>query len=107
MEENIYRHRFALGKSAMQAALDGSREIGFAVVAATLTLAGVFMPVAFMGGVVGMFFKEFALTMAFAVACSMFVALTVEPMLASRFLKPMGENWPLFKWFNSVMQREH
>ncbi len=104
MEENIYRHRFGLGKSAMGAALDGSREIGFAVIAATLTLTGVFLPVAFMGGIVGKFFKEFALTMAFAIACSMLVALTIEPMLASRFLKPMGENWIVFRGFNSLMQ---
>lgn len=105
MEENIYRHRFALGKSAYQAAIDGSREIGFAVIAATLTLTGVFLPVAFMGGIVGKFFKEFALTMAFAIACSMLVALTIEPMLASRFLKPMGENWLVFRGFNALMQR--
>ncbi len=105
MEENIYRHRFGLGKSALRAALEGSQEIGFAVIAATVTLVGVFLPVAFMGGIVGKFFKEFALTMAFAVACSMFVALTVEPMLASRFLKPMGENWRVFQGFNFLMQR--
>ena len=105
MEENIYRHRFGLGKSALRAAIDGSREIGFAVVAATLTLAGVFLPVAFMGGLVGRFFEEFALTMAFAVACSMLVALTIEPMLASRFLKPLGEDWRIFKWFNLLMRK--
>ena len=105
MEENIYRHRFELNKPAMQAALDGSKEIGFAVIASTLTLVGVFLPVAFMGGLIGRFFKEFALTMAFAVGWSMFVALTVEPMLASRFLKPGGEKWLLFRTFDAMMGR--
>ncbi|MFH0812496.1 MAG: efflux RND transporter permease subunit [Pseudomonadota bacterium] len=105
MEENIYRHRFELKKPAMQAALEGSREIGFAVLASTLTLAGVFLPVAFMGGIVGRFFKEFALTMAFAVGCSMFVALTIEPMLASRFLKPGGERWLIFRTFEHIMNK--
>jgi len=104
MEENIYRHRFELKKPALLAAVEGSREIGFAVVAATLTLAGVFLPVAFMGGIVGRFFKEFALTLAFAVASSMFVALTVEPMLASRFLKPGGETWRIFRVFEVAMR---
>ena len=105
MEENIYRHRFELNKPAMRAALEGSREIGFAVIASTLTLAGVFLPVAFMGGLVGRFFKEFALTMAFAVGWSMVVALTLEPMLASRFLKAGGEKWLLFRTFDALMGR--
>ncbi|MBN2468457.1 MAG: efflux RND transporter permease subunit [Deltaproteobacteria bacterium] len=105
MEENIYRHRFQLKKGAMQAALEGSREIGFAVIAATLTLAGVFLPVAFMGGIVGRFFKEFALTLAFAVASSMFVALTIEPMIAARFLKPGGERIRIFHIFEYGMRK--
>jgi len=101
--ENIYRHRFSLKKTALNAAREGSREIGFAVIAATLTLVGVFLPVAFMGGIVGRFFKEFALTMAFAVASSMFVALTVVPMLASRFLKLGGEGGRIFRVFEYLM----
>ncbi len=105
MEENIYRHRFTLKEDAMTAARRGSGEIGFAIVAATLTLAGVFLPVAFMGGIVGRFFKEFALTLAFAVAASMVVALTVEPMLASRFLKAGGEGWKIFKIFEYFMKK--
>ena len=105
MEENIYRHRFELNKTAMRAALDGSKEIGFAVMASTLTLAGVFLPVAFMGGLVGRIFKEFALTMAFAVGWSMVVALTIEPMLASRFLKPGGEKWVIFRAFDLMMEK--
>jgi len=103
MEENIYRHRFDLDKPARLAAFEGSKEIGFAVIASTLTLAGVFLPVAFMGGIIGRFFKEFALTMAFAVGWSMFVALTIEPMLASRFLKAGGEMWWIFRTFDSMM----
>jgi len=105
MEENIYRHRFVLKKDAMTAAFHGSSEIGFAIIAATLTMAGVFLPVAFMEGIVGRFFREFALTMAFAVASSMFVALTVEPMLASRFLKAGGEGWKMFRVFEYLMKR--
>ncbi|MFH0812497.1 MAG: efflux RND transporter permease subunit [Pseudomonadota bacterium] len=104
MEENIYRHRFELKKPAMRSAIEGSREIGFAVIASTLTLAGVFLPVAFMRGIVGRFFNEFALTLAFAVASSMFVALTLEPMLASRFLKPGGEKWWGFRMFEFLMR---
>ncbi|MCX8011776.1 MAG: efflux RND transporter permease subunit, partial [Desulfobacterota bacterium] len=105
MEENIYRHRFELNKSSVQAAQEGASEIAFAVIASTLTLAGVFLPVAFMGGIVGRFFKEFALTMAFAVGWSMFVALTLEPMLASRFLKAGGEDWLIFRNFNHMMMK--
>lgn len=103
MEENIYRHRFELGKDPMIAARDGASEIGFAVVAATLSLVSVFLPVAFMGGIIGRFFREFALTMAVAVGASGFVALTVEPMLASRFLKPGGEGIRAFKIFERLM----
>lgn len=84
--ENIFRHRVALGKGPMKAAREGSSEVAFAVSAATFALAGVFVPVAFMGGMVGSFFYQFAANMAFAVACSLFVTLTVVPMLSSRFL---------------------
>ncbi len=86
MLENIYRHLEA-GKSPKQAALDGSKEIGFAIVAMTLTLAAVFAPVAFTEGQTGKLFIEFALTLAAAVLVSGFVALTLSPMLCSKFLK--------------------
>ncbi|MEA2039974.1 MAG: efflux RND transporter permease subunit [Thermodesulfobacteriota bacterium] len=103
--ENIFRHRYALGKGPMKAAFEGSSEVAFAVLAATVTLAGVFIPVAFMGGIVGRFFFQFAVTMAFAVACSLFVALTVVPMLCSRFLTLGGDKSRMFHLFDRAMDR--
>lgn len=102
--ENIYRHRSSLGKNPMQAAFEGSHEIGFAIIATTLVLAGVFLPVAFMGGMIGRFFYEFAVTVAFAVVCSTFVAMTVVPMLCSRFLKLGSANFQVFRIFDRVME---
>ena len=87
MVENIFRHRSALGKGAMQAAIEGSSEIAFAIITTTIALMGIFIPVAFMQGMIGRFLFEFVVTMAFAVICSTFVALTIVPMLSSRFLK--------------------
>lgn len=101
--ENIFRHRSALGKGPVDAAIEGSAEVGFAVIATTVALAGVFIPVAFMGGMVGQFFFEFAITMAFAVACSTLVALTVVPMLSSRFLALSGNKKKAFEIFNRIM----
>lgn len=88
--ENVYRH-MEMGKSRMQAAIDGSKEIGFAVVATTVTLVAVFVPVAFLQGSVGRLFNEFGLTVAVAVLISGFVALTLTPMMASRILKGQHE----------------
>jgi multidrug efflux pump len=84
--ENIYRH-IEEGMPRLQAAVQGSREIGFAVVAMTLTLAAVYAPVAFMTGRTGKLFIEFALTLAGAVLVSGFVALTLSPMMCSVLLK--------------------
>ncbi|UEM05960.1 efflux RND transporter permease subunit [Skermanella rosea] len=84
--ENVYRH-IEMGKKPMQAALVGTREIGFAVVAMTLTLAAVYAPVAFAPGRTGRLFLEFALTLAGAVLVSGFVALTLTPMMCSKLLK--------------------
>lgn len=86
MLENIYRH-LEMGKSPFRAAVDGAQEIGFPVVAMTLTLAAVFAPVAFSEGRTGKLFVEFALTLTGAVLVSGFVALTLSPMLCSQFLK--------------------
>jgi len=105
MVENIFRHRHALGKGPMDAAFEGSEEVGFAVVVTTVALAGVFIPVAFMGGIVGRFFFQFAMTMVFAVSCSTFVALTVVPMLSSRLLTVGGGEERVFMIFNRVMNR--
>jgi hydrophobe/amphiphile efflux-1 (HAE1) family protein len=83
--ENIYRH-MDMGKTPMQAALEGTQEIGLAVMATTFTIVAVFLPVAGMTGIVGQFFKEFGLTVSYAVLISLFIALTLTPMLSSRFL---------------------
>ncbi len=81
--ENSYRH-MEEGKPRMQAAREGIAEIGFAVIATSLAIGAVFIPVAFMTGLVGRFFYEFGLTVAFAVAISTFIAVTLSPMLCSR-----------------------
>lgn len=88
--ENVYRH-IEEGKTRWQAAMDGSREIGFAIVAMTLTLVTVYAPLAFATGRTGRLFIEFALTLASAVLVSGFVALTLTPMMCSRVLRT-GQN---------------
>jgi HAE1 family hydrophobic/amphiphilic exporter-1 len=90
--ENIHRH-LGMGKSGPEAARDATAEIGLAVIATTLTICAVFVPVAFMEGMMGRFFYEFGLTVAFAVIVSLFVAFTFTPMLASRLLKE-GDHKP-------------
>jgi len=93
--ENIYRH-MQLGKDRRQAALDGSKEIGFAVLAITIAVLAVFVPLSFLTGNVGRLFKEFGISVAAAVLISGFTALTLTPMLCSRMLKPLyggKRNW--------------
>ncbi len=95
MLENIVRHMEA-GTPRMRAALDGSKEIAFTIVSMTLSLTAVFIPVLFMGGVVGRLMHEFAVTIAAAVLVSGVVSLSLTPMLCSRFLKPphgMRHGW--------------
>ncbi|MBU1902674.1 MAG: efflux RND transporter permease subunit, partial [Proteobacteria bacterium] len=87
MLENIVRH-MELGEGVLEAALNGAREIGFTIVSMTLSLVVVFVPVLFMGGVMGRLLHEFAVTIACAVLISGFVSLTLTPMLCSRFLRP-------------------
>ena len=87
MLENIYRHMEEHKISPMKAALEGANEIGFAVIAMSLSLIVIFVPLAYMGGIVGRFVKSYGLTIAFAIAISTFVALTLTPMLCSLFLK--------------------
>ncbi len=86
VRENIYRH-MERGEDALTAARNGTAEIGLAVMATTFTILAVFLPVGFMTGIVGQFFKSFALTIAFAVAMSLLVAFTLDPMLSSRFVR--------------------
>ena len=84
--ENIVRHR-EMGKGRMQAAIDGSREISFTIISMTISLVAVFIPVLFMGGIVGRLLREFAVVISVAILVSGVVSLTLTPMLGSRFLR--------------------
>ncbi|MDB5216717.1 MAG: multidrug efflux transporter, partial [Myxococcaceae bacterium] len=86
--ENIHRHIAEKGRTPAQAAVEATQEIGLAVLATTLSLLAVFVPSAFMSGIVGRFLKGFGLTMAFAIVVSLFVSFTLTPMLSARWLKP-------------------
>jgi multidrug efflux pump len=108
--ENVFRH-MEMGKSRWQAALDGSSEIGFAVIATTIALVAVFVPLAFLTGSVGRLFNEFGISLAVAILISGFVALTLTPMLCSKILKPLhgtSNSWAtrsfdaFFEWLNSA-----
>jgi multidrug efflux pump len=89
--ENIHRH-IELGSSPFQAAIKGAREISFAVVAMTITLAAVYTPLGFTGGFTGALFREFAFTLAGTVIISGFIALTLTPMMCSKIMKPSEPN---------------
>lgn len=116
MLENIYR-RMEEGEAPIHAAIFGARQVAFAIIATTLTLAAVFLPVAFQSGQTGQLFKEFGLTLAVSVLVSAFVALTLTPMLCSRTLKTKvtdgkaAHGWfynktePFFLWLNSTFER--
>ncbi len=84
--ENIFRHREHIDKDPISAAINGSSEVTFAVIAASLSLICIFAPVIFMDGIVGMFFKSFGVVVTFGVLASLFVSLTLTPMLCSRYL---------------------
>ncbi len=84
--ENIVRH-VELGKSPFEAALEGSKEIGFTILSMTLSLSSVFIPLLFMGGVIGKLFHEFAIVIVFAIFISGFISLTLTPMLCSKFVR--------------------
>ena len=85
--ENIFRHMEEKGLSPVQAAIDGTKEVGLAVMATSMSLIVVFLPVAFMGGIVGRFMYSFGVTMAFAIAVSLLVSFTLTPMMAARYLR--------------------
>src|SRR5205085_3844012 len=85
--ENIYKHVEERGATPREAALSGTRETGLAVLATTFSLIAVFLPVAFLAGIPGRFLRSFGLTMASAIAVSLFVSFTLTPMMASRWLK--------------------
>ena len=90
VRENIVRH-VQMGKSPYQASLDGTQEIGLAVLATTLSIVAVFLPIGFMGGIIGKFFHEFGITIVAAVLISMFVSFTLDPMLSSIWHDPSIE----------------
>ncbi|HEX2861260.1 MAG TPA: efflux RND transporter permease subunit, partial [Lacunisphaera sp.] len=116
MLENIYR-RIEEGEPPIPASIFGARQVAFAVIATTLTLAAVFLPVAFQSGQTGRLFKEFGLTLAVSVLVSAFVALTLTPMLCSRVLKAKvvggkavhgwfyNKTEPFFVWLNGMFER--
>jgi hydrophobic/amphiphilic exporter-1 (mainly G- bacteria), HAE1 family len=89
--ENIVRH-MEMGKSRLEAAMEGGKEIAFTILSMTLSLAAVFIPVLFMSGIVGRLFHEFAVVIIVAILISGFVSLSLTPMLCSRFLKPPTEH---------------
>ena len=101
--ENIYRH-IEEGKAPLDAAIIGAKEIGFAVVAMTLTLAAVYAPLAFAPGRTGRLFTEFALALAGAVVVSGFVALTLSPMMCSKLLKHNPNPWFFDRWIERGLQ---
>ena len=88
--ENVMRH-MERGKSPVRAALDGAREIGFTVVSMSISLIAVFVPIMFMGGIVGRFFREFAVVMSAAILVSMLISLTTTPMMCAALLRPPQE----------------
>ena len=96
MIENIVRHR-EQGKNPLQAAFDGARQIGFTVMSISISLVAVFIPIIFMGGILGRLFHEFAMTLTLAIAISAVVSLTLTPMLCGRFMgeagKPARRSW--------------
>ena len=116
--ENISRH-IEEGMTPMQAALKGSHEIGFTILSMTSSLIAVFIPLLLMGGVVGKLFREFAVTLSVALAISMFVSLTLTPMLCSRLFRkdapkphrmPNGRRWPqtvMLDWISSGLRKLH
>ena len=102
--ENIYRHREELDPDPVSAAMNGTQEVMFAVLAATLSLVSIFVPVVFMGGIVGRFFESFAVVVVFGVLVSWFVALTLTPMMCSRYLKVSHEHGRVFNAFERAFR---
>ncbi len=106
MLENIFRH-MEMGKTPFKAATDGAREVGFTIVSMTLSLVAVFIPILFLGGIMGRLFREFAVTIMVAILLSGFVSLSLTPMMCSRFLKPerKDKHGRFFDAFESFWER--
>ncbi|HEY9530571.1 MAG TPA: efflux RND transporter permease subunit, partial [Burkholderiales bacterium] len=104
--ENIFRHREHLEPDRVKAAVSGSREVTFAVIAASFSLAAIFAPVIFVSGILGQFLRSFAVVVTFGVLVSLFVSLTLTPMLCSRFLEVSEKHgrayWALERFFNGL-----
>lgn len=103
--ENIFRHMEEEGKTPFQAAISGTGEIALAVMATTLSLVVIFLPVAFMSGLVGRFWKSFGITATFAIMISLFVAFTLTPMLSSRLLKSKGREKKESRFYAFIQDR--
>ena len=104
VRENIVRH-LTLGKTHVAAAREGTDEIGLAVMATTFAIVAVFVPIAFMKGIVGQFFFQFGLTVAVAVLVSLFVSFTLDPMLSSVWRDPLGSRFRRVPWLGRFMDR--
>jgi len=100
--ENIFRHREELDPDPVSAAINGSNEVVFAVMAATLSLVCIFAPVAFISGIIGQFFRSFALVVTFGVLVSLFVSLTLTPMLCARYLRVEKQHGPIYRTFDRL-----
>jgi HAE1 family hydrophobic/amphiphilic exporter-1 len=106
VRENIFKH-LELGKPPKQAALDGTREVALSVMATTATIVAVFMPIAFVEGMVGQFFRQFGVTISAAVIISTFVAFTLDPMLSSRFAASVDQKSHTFDWLKRPFEWVH
>jgi multidrug efflux pump subunit AcrB len=106
VRENIFKH-MEMGKPPMQAALEGTKEVALAVFATTMTIVAVFMPIAFVKGLVGQFFRQFGITISVAVVISLFVAFTLDPMLSSRFSKDLHQKNDRFAWLKFPFEWAH
>lgn len=104
VRENIVRH-LNMGKSHLQAAREGTEEIGLAVMATTFAILAVFVPVAFMSGIIGKFFYQFGITVAVAVLVSLFVSFTLDPMLSAVWRDPPKDRFKYLPWLGRLMER--
>ena len=101
--QNIFRHREEIDPEPVAAAVNGSKEVVFAVIAATLSLVSIFAPVIFLSGIIGQFFRSFAVVVTFGVLVSLFVSLTLTPMLCSRYLKVEKQHGRIYHLFDRVL----
>ena len=106
MLENIVRH-MEMGKTRMEAAVDGAREVGFTIVSMTVSLVAVFIPVLFLEGIIGRLLREFSVTIAIAVLISGVISLTLTPMLGSRFLRHEAQHGFVYRWSETFFTGLH